>query len=517
MTSLTFVPKVPKISEVFDPSQKWHRNRAEKVIHFLGGLLTKESEDGFIEIPDNEVLRPIFGHHKKDQANGLGHVLITRILKQISFTYSNFGENSFCYKYIIDRAELAELIEIFTEYKFRKLKKSDQKVVSNSLLSTVYLKELLKKHFPNLAEKILPTSPSLTSTSGVCSTDFTFFKNEDQERLEAIRATEASITYLKELQGKKSWEYNDKTYRLWHYLQGIRRELKADIFAAFIPNDYDISTCALATLYSSVRKLDKDFSEADYPLVKENIDNKRMVRAAIAARFGLTKDKAKDLFSYLNNNGALTSAYKRGLWKICEGDQVLAQSICDNAYIKAYRKEIKKLWTIWLRKHNMEVMFSADLKAHTSINGEIYFSGIPDEYTSNKDQFMLYFRKEREILEIMKSYMENKGGNLFLEHDGFRSSYELNPAEITELEDLIFSLTSIKVSIESNKTEEEKKNPNQSASILSSLSILGVCSTDFTVFDNSPAGKALRKKYEQIEQNRAIARAQLTELEMALL
>ena len=197
--------------------------------------------------------------------------------------------------------------------------------------------------------------------------------------------------------------------------------------------------------------------------------------------------------------------YKKGLLKIAGGEAV-AKQICEDKFIRSFTLEIKRLWRTYLQKHNLKHLFTENFSAKKSITGEYVFTGLSSEYTSNKDQFLLYFKVERQILEVMKSYMESKGANLFLEHDGFRSSYQLNPAEIKELEDLIFSRTSVQVKLEENKQEQSISTSNQPSTTSSST---GIGCTNFTVFDNSPAGIAMRAKAEQIERNKQLAQLEI--------
>ena len=311
------------------------------------------------------------------------------------------------------------------------------------------------------------------------------------------------ITYHKELNGKKKWEYTDKSSRLWHDVQQVKRELKTEIFSQHLKFDYDLATAAIRVLYFKVKALDKSFEVDKFPLVKDYIDNRSKVRWEIAAKFGITYAQAKDLFQYLGNNGILTTSYKRGLFKISKNPEI-AEKMANDPYVKAFSKEIGKLWAKYVQKNNMSALFDGSTKfTQSKFTGALQITSLDDSYVTNKQQYQLYFRVEREMLEVMREYMGKKCADIFLEHDGFRSNLELTEIELAEIEQLVLEKTQVQIKLESNdKKEKEHIDLTTTSSTSPSSVLLGI---DFTVLPESPAERAFRLRDEQMEVNKRFA------------
>ena len=62
--------------------------------------------------------------------------------------------------------------------------------------------------------------------------------------------------------------------------------------------------------------------------------------------------------------------------------------------------------------------------------------------------FSVYFRKEREVIEVIEQYIRSKGGRVFTIHDGGYCDIELNKAE---LEEYVYSNTGLRLHIEIGK------------------------------------------------------------------
>lgn len=436
------------LASIFDPSKKVHAKLADRVIPFLSYMIDASKERGHFSA-SAKYLRTKFNHHQ----SALGQALFDSLLVVESESYGNFSANSWTRKYSVNESNLTKLIEIHVAHKFSKMDRVEQDELKAKLNKSRHLRPLLCKFFPKLAEDELSIgSQSEASTKAVSCIDFS---SDRSAKFETIRALDVAITYHSELLGRRPFVYTDKSHRLWHDLQRVKSELKADVFGSRLPFNYDISTAALRILFYKAKAIDKHFDVTAYPSVVDYIDNKSKVRNEVAARFGISVAQAKKIFSYLNNNGVLTTSPKRGLWQITQSNQI-TQAIESDRQIRAYALEVKRLWRKLhsLTNHAVAMTALRDGKVSTKDllgTTHLIFDG---EFTAKQDRYMLYFKGEREVLDVMREYMEGKGAHLFLEHDGFRSSIKLDQVEQDELEDLIASRTDVIVKLELEETEQ---------------------------------------------------------------
>jgi len=244
--------------------------------------------------------------------------------------------------------------------------------------------------------------------------------------------------YADELAGKKPFQYVEKSYRKWHPIQNVRRSHKQQVFAGFLDHDYDISTALIAVMLADVQKLDAKFERERYHLIFEYRDNKAEIRSKVGEILELDADAVKELFSYLNNNGVITTSPYRALIGIVGGDASKVEAIRKNKFFKAYTRQIKSLWGWWVVKNNMAVMWGDNPGDRPRV--------------ANKKRFDLYFYNERKLLDAIETYLQYKGAVYFLEHDGFRSNL---PIDQVELEQLIKDKIQVEVRIEQKVISSE--------------------------------------------------------------
>lgn len=212
--------------------------------------------------------------------------------------------------------------------------------------------------------------------------------------------------YAKELAGEKQFNYNDKSYRLWNELQNLTSDDKSEVFGDTLPFDYDVSTSLISHMLGDVQKLDKKFDPKEFHLIIEYRDNKKEIRNKVGELLDLPYDSVKELFSYINNNGIISTSPFMSLMKIVGHDKCKVEVIKKNEFFRRYRRQIKMLWSRWIFKNNMEVWFKDDKERI---------------HIQNKKRYTLYFFNERKLLDVIKSYLDSNGFIYFLEHDGFRS------------------------------------------------------------------------------------------------
>ena len=236
--------------------------------------------------------------------------------------------------------------------------------------------------------------------------------------------------YAKELAGEKQFNYNDKSYRLWNELQNLASDDKQEVFGDTLPFDYDVSTSLISHMLGDVQKMDKKFDPTEYNLVIEYRDSKTEIREGVGKLLDLPADKVKELFSYINNNGVISTSPFMSLIKIVGNDKSKVEIIKKNKFFRKYRLQIKSLWRRWITMNNLRVWFGSD-------KDRIHIQ--------NKKRYTLYFFNERKLLDVIKSYLDSKGFIYFLEHDGFRSNKEV---DVEELHAFIKSNLQVEIKLE---------------------------------------------------------------------
>lgn len=221
--------------------------------------------------------------------------------------------------------------------------------------------------------------------------------------------------YAKELAGEKQFDYKDKSYRLWNELQNLASDDKQEVFGEPLPFDYDVSTSLISHMIGDVQKMDQKFDPKEFHLVIEYRDNKKEIREGVAKLLNLSMDSVKELFSYINNNGVISTSPFMSLIKIVGNDKSKVEIIKKNEFFRRYRRQVKMLWSRWIIMNNIRVWFRDDKERI---------------HIQNKKRYTLYFFNERKLLDVIKSYLDSKGLIYFLEHDGFRSNKEVDLNEL---------------------------------------------------------------------------------------
>lgn len=372
MASLELITRQDQLA-FFSPEKKTHLNRANQVLpHVI--FWARLSELGLY----SQALDKIFSKHE------LGQKFKSALLVETNSSYSNSAKKTFCKKYQVNKQNLIELLK-------RTVKVSDEQ------------------------------------EPAICSP---VFADQDEE-IQHWAVRYYRTLYADELTGKKPFQYVEKSYRKWHPIQNVRRSHKQQVFAGYLDHDYDISTALISVMLGDVQKLDSRFDRAGYHLVFDYRDNKAEIRKTVGEVLGLDADAVKELFSYINNNGVISTSPFRALMNIVGNDKAKVAAIRKNKFFKAYIRQIKSLWSIWVSLNNTQVAFTENIEQRPLVE--------------KKKRFALYFYNERKLLDSIEKYLQLKSAIYFLEHDGFRTNLKIDQVE---LEKLIKEQVQIEVEIE---------------------------------------------------------------------
>ena len=357
----------------FSPAKKTHLNRAAKILpHVISWSRLPEREY------HSQALDKIFSKHE------LGQQFKAALLIETNSAYSNSEENPFCKRYVINKRNLIDILK---------------KIVN-----------------PQSAAQPAISSP-------------VFADQDDEVQHWSVRYYRT--LYADELSGKKAFQYADKRYRKWHPLQNVRRSHKGQVFAGYLDHDYDISTALISIMLGDAQKLDSRFEHERFHLVFEYRDKKAEIRELVGKLLDIDADAVKELFSYINNNGVISTSPYVGLFGILGGNKDKVGIVRTHKFFRQYRAQIKSLWRRWLSSNNLA-----------------NWKGENRPYIDRTRRFDLYFYNERKILDAIEEHLKSKGLVYFLEHDGFRTN---RPVDQAELEQVIKANVQIEIRIE-NKT-----------------------------------------------------------------
>lgn len=251
--------------------------------------------------------------------------------------------------------------------------------------------------------------------------------------------SQVPIDFINEEYGEelksKNFKYEDKSNRLWHPLQRVRKELKRTIFAQ---NDliyqYDIECCAPTLIHQYSQQIPEIMDNNQYiqgPMdlylfaLRRYLKDRVEVRNQLANETEITYTESKTIINALLMGAQLGNNSDSDIYQILNGDKARIEFLKQNDYIKQLREDIKICWEYI--KPTMTRKQIVTKKGNKRM--------LP---LSSKQKAGLYFQLERKVLESVKTYMDKTNNQYFLEHDGFACK---NPIDLDAISKWIYNDT----------------------------------------------------------------------------
>lgn len=228
------------------------------------------------------------------------------------------------------------------------------------------------------------------------------------------------------------FSYSTKSDRYWHPLQNLKRETKHDFWTkAGYSHDYDIEACAPTILLQLATKYNL------HPLasapIRAYLDNKDAFRQRIAALVDIPVQDAKRLINSLFNGARLAANPFCAAFRLL-GSKDKMQLLQDDREVRALRVAVKSMWSAIARKTDEDV-------------------------SSSRGKWALYFKWERRVLDAIKLELDEMDVQYFTEHDGFRTTEEV---DVARLEKAIFYATRLEMKIEKNEIKQQPATTHHS-------------------------------------------------------
>lgn len=213
------------------------------------------------------------------------------------------------------------------------------------------------------------------------------------------------------------FNYEDKSNRLWHPLQSVKREYKNPLLAeSGLKYQYDIQCAAPTLIHQYSQKFDMDlvlYAITDY------IVNKTQIRNTLAEDAELPIKIIKVLINALFCGAKLGNNPEFALSHLLEHDAARIEFFKTNEFITQLRSDIKTCWQYIEENPNITKKYI------TLENGTKRKKPM-----NSKDKWGVYFNLERTVLNAVRQYLTNTNNPHFLEHDGWSTANPINQQEL---------------------------------------------------------------------------------------
>lgn len=214
-----------------------------------------------------------------------------------------------------------------------------------------------------------------------------------------------------------TFNYTDKSNRLWHPLQNMRRSEKDAFWASYLPYDYDISACAPNLLTQTVRIV--GVSDGKLEGVQKYLDEKGAFRQHVKELTGLTLQQSKAVINSMFNGARLIPHYTCATYKILGYDRATLYRLKDDNQVQELLSSIKEIWKT-----------------------------LAEIATDDKcSRWNIYFRLEREVIDVIHEYLRETDNAFFSEHDGWRCA---KPVDTQVLEARVLERTGYSLKFDKN-------------------------------------------------------------------
>lgn len=266
----------------------------------------------------------------------------------------------------------------------------------------------LSKYLRN--ELLICTNERYSKDSGICKQ---YIRNQKgYNKLKNLLSLDPSVSleteFVKNKYDKalttKDFVYEDKSSRLWHPLQQVRKEHKLLVFSEYGLNyQYDIECCLPTLIYQYSQNLGMD----EYLFgINRYLSDRKQVRQEIADRTEISVEMAKELINALFNGAQLGLNQDSSIFELLQGDQARIEYLKQDPYIIELRSDIKTCWDII--KHTLP------RKSITTKTNKQRILPI-----SSRQKAGVYFQLERQVLNSVRNYLDMTNNKYFLEHDGW--------------------------------------------------------------------------------------------------
>lgn len=201
------------------------------------------------------------------------------------------------------------------------------------------------------------------------------------------------------------FEYKDKSDRLWHPLQSVRKDYRKQIMSRNgYSHHYDIQSCAITLLTQHSRQLGNDESPES---IHRLLTDRKAYRQYIAEEVEIDADEAKQVLNALFCGARLGLNSQFALTDVLHHDA--ARIVYMRELTEELREDIKTMWSY----------ITPTMTRTRSDTGRL----IP---INSSAKWARYFRLERQVMDSVRKYLKQTNNKHFLEHDGWACEYAID-------------------------------------------------------------------------------------------
>jgi hypothetical protein len=213
-----------------------------------------------------------------------------------------------------------------------------------------------------------------------------------KHNLTQTRVDSAAQVYGKTIQ-QGSFEYTEKSHRLWNDLQRIESTVRKPLFEMYgYVHEYDIKTAAPSIIYQLASRYNQ---ELDVCTIKQYLDDPNHYRNSLAESLDVDTKTAKTLIT-ARFAGARFGA-TNSLMHHLDGNWIRYHRLKINAWYQQLSTELVDVW--------QSIKTTEDLPRLTP-----------------RTKWSVYFREELRVMRVVHRYLDKHNISYFHEHDGWRST-----------------------------------------------------------------------------------------------
>ena len=207
------------------------------------------------------------------------------------------------------------------------------------------------------------------------------------------------------------FQYLDKSNRLWHPLQKYRKPHRNQILkeSGYL-HDYDIMCAAPTLLHQYAQQQGMDlylFALTRY------LNNRDEIRKQLSRQIELPIEAVKEIITALFAGAVISKNTKSDIYHILNGDIARIEYLKQDPYVTELRNDIKICWE-YIRP-------SIPKRTRLMPNGKERLCRI-----NSKQKWNIYFELERQVMNSVRTYLDEHSVRYFLIHDGWTCDREID-------------------------------------------------------------------------------------------
>lgn len=217
--------------------------------------------------------------------------------------------------------------------------------------------------------------------------------------------------YARDL-SSQTFDYKDKSSRLWHPLQNVRSDYRKQILAeSGLSHQYDLGSAAPTLIYQYAQQCGMDvYCKA----IEQLIVDKDHIRQHISDTADIAVTDSKILINALFCGAKLGRNRDFAISQLLYHDVARIEVLKQDPYVQQLREDIKDCWRYITP--TLAPRFNVETGRRVPVN--------------SKQKWALYFQLERSVLDCVRSYLIQTHNAHFLEHDGWTCAEPVNTDEL---------------------------------------------------------------------------------------